>query len=44
MRNIYKLNQLLRAYDSAMLEMRPVEKKLLEKQISTLNYSMEKGT
>jgi dynein heavy chain len=43
-KNIDKLNQLLRSYNAAMLEMRPVEKKLLEKQISSLNYSMDKGT
>ena len=43
MKNIDKLNQLLRSYNAAMLEMRPVEKKLLEKQILSLNYSMDKG-
>lgn len=44
MKNVDKLNQLLRSYNSAMLDMRPVEKKLLEKQISALNYCMDKGT
>ena len=43
MRNIDKLNQLLRNYNSAMLDMRPVEKKLLEKQSMSLDYSREKG-
>ena len=42
-RHINKLNQLLRAYNTALLELRPVEKKLLTKQINKLNRSMEKG-
>ena len=43
MKNIDKLMQLLRSYDQAMTRMRPVEKKLLEYQITTLNCSMDKG-
>jgi len=43
MKNIDKLKQLLRSYDQAMLNMRPVEKKLLERQIETLNWTMDKG-
>ena len=42
-RHINKLNQLLRAYNSALLELRPVEKKLLTKQINKLNRLMDKG-
>lgn len=43
MKNIDKLMQLLRSYDQAMTKMRPVEKKLLEYQITLLNSSMDKG-
>jgi dynein heavy chain len=42
-RHINKLNQLLRAYNSALDELRPVEKKLLTKQINKLNRLMDKG-
>lgn len=35
--------QLLRSYDQAMTRMRPVEKKLLEYQITQLNCHMDKG-
>lgn len=43
MRHIDKLNQLLRGYNSALSNLKPVEKKLLEKQISKLNRWMDKG-
>jgi dynein heavy chain len=42
-RHINKLNQLLRAYNIALGELRPVEKKLLTKQINKLNRLMDKG-
>ena len=43
MRHIDKLNQLLRGYNSALLNLRPVEKKLLEQQIKKLDSLMDKG-
>jgi hypothetical protein len=43
MRHIDKLNQLLRGYNSALLNLRPVEKKLLEQQIKKLDGLMDKG-
>ena len=42
-RHINKLNQLLRSYNQALTELRPVEKKLLTKQINKLNRLMDKG-
>ena len=42
-RHINKLNQLLRSYNSALTELRPVEKKLLTKQINKLDRLMNKG-
>ena len=43
MRYIDRLNQLLRSYNSALSNLRPVEKKLLEKQIEKLDNCMSKG-
>jgi hypothetical protein len=43
MRHIDKLQQLLRGYNSALLNLRPVERSLLEKNINTLNELMNKG-
>ena len=43
MRHVDKLNQLLRSYNQAMSNLKPVEKKLLEKQIMKLNRWMDKG-
>lgn len=43
MRYVDKLNQLLRCYNSALSHLKPVEKKLLEKQINKLNKWMDKG-
>jgi dynein heavy chain len=43
MKYIDKLNQLLRGYNSALSYLKPVEKKLLEKQIDKLNKWMDKG-
>lgn len=43
MRYVDKLNQLLRGYNSALSNLKPVEKKLLEKQIMKLNRWMDKG-
>ena len=43
MRYVDKLNQLLRSYNSALNHLKPVEKKLLEKQIMKLNKWMDKG-
>jgi len=43
MRHIDKLNQLLRGYNSALQNLRPVEKKLLEQNINKLNSLMDKG-
>ena len=43
MRHIDKLNQLLRAYNSALGDLRTGERNLLSKQISTLNRKMSKG-
>lgn len=44
MRHIDKLHQLLRGYDSALQNLRPVERSLLEKNINSLNDLMDKGT
>ena len=43
MRHVDKLNQLLRGYNTALSNLKPVEKKLLDKQISKLNRWMDKG-
>lgn len=43
MRHVDKLNQLLRGYNSALSNLKPVEKKLLELQIMKLNRYMDKG-
>ena len=43
MRYVNKLNQLLRSYNSALSNLKPVEKKLLEKQIAKLNRWMDNG-
>jgi len=43
MRYVDKLNQLLRGYNSALSNLKEVEKKLLEKQITKLNKWMDKG-
>lgn len=43
MRHIDKLNQLLRAYNTAMSNMKPVERKLLQSEIAMLNMKMDKG-
>jgi dynein heavy chain len=43
MRHIDKLNQLLRGYNSALQNLRPVEKGLLEQNINKLNSLMDKG-
>jgi len=43
MRHIDKLHQLLRGYNSALMNLRPVERSLLEKNINTLNDLMNKG-
>ena len=43
MKNIDKLNQLLRGYNSALQNLRPVEKGLLQEQINSLNALMDKG-
>lgn len=42
-RYVDKLNQLLRGYNSALSNLKEVEKKLLEKQITKLNKWMDKG-
>jgi dynein heavy chain len=44
MRHVDKLNQLLRSYNSALGDLRIIEKKLLTREISKLNAKMEKGT
>lgn len=44
MRHVDKLNQLLRGYNTALSNLKPVEKKLLDKKISTLNRWMDKGS
>lgn len=43
MRQIDKLNQLLRNYDSALGNLQPIQKKLLESQLGELNTQMDKG-
>lgn len=43
MKYVDKLNQLLRGYNLALSHLKPVEKKLLEKQIEKLNKWMDKG-
>ena len=43
MKYVDKLNQLLRGYNFALSNLKPVEKKLLEKQIDKLNKWMDKG-
>ena len=43
MRHVDKLSQLLRGYNSALSNLKVVEKKLLEKQIQKLNRWMDKG-
>jgi hypothetical protein len=43
MRHIDKLNQLLRGYNSALLNLRKVEMKLLAQNIKKLNDLMDKG-
>ena len=43
LRSVDKLNQLIREYNKALSGLKPVEKKLLEKQISRLNTMMNKG-
>lgn len=43
MRYIDRLNQLLRSYNSALSNLRPVEKKLLERQVGQLDSCMSKG-
>lgn len=43
MHHIDKLNQLLRGYNSALQQLRPVEKGLLEQNINKLNSLMDKG-
>lgn len=43
MRYVDKLNQLLRGYNLALSNLKPVEKRLLEKQIDKLNKWMDKG-
>lgn len=42
-RNIDKLNQLLRSYDSVLVDLKPIEQSLLQNQIGTLNGIMRKG-
>jgi hypothetical protein len=44
MGHIDKLHQLLRGYDSALQNLKPVERSLLEKNIISLNELMDKGT
>jgi len=44
MRHVDKLNQLLRGYTSALSNLKPVEKKLLQTQIARLNTRMDKGS
>jgi dynein heavy chain len=44
MRHVDKLNQLLRGYNTALSNLKPVEKKLLDKQINKLNRWMDKGS
>jgi dynein heavy chain len=44
MRHIDKLHQLLRGYDSALQDLKPVERSLLDKNIIGLNELMNKGT
>lgn len=43
MRHVDKLCQLLRGYNDALSNLKPVEKKLLEKQIKKLDRWMDKG-
>jgi hypothetical protein len=42
-RNIDKLNQLLRSYDSVLSDLKPIETNLLRNQIEILNGTMQKG-
>ena len=42
-RHIDKLNQLLRSYDSVLIDLKPIEQSLLTNQIGTLNGIMRKG-
>jgi len=42
-RHIDKLNQLLRSYDSVLMDLKPIEQSLLTNQIGTLNGIMRKG-
>jgi dynein heavy chain len=44
MRHVDKLSQLLRGYNTALSNLKPVEKKLLDKQINKLNRWMDKGS
>lgn len=43
MRHVDKLNQLLRGYNQALSNLKPVEKRLLDKQITKLDRWMDKG-
>jgi hypothetical protein len=43
MKHIDKLQQLLRAYNNALDGLKPVERKLMQGEIKSLNRFMEKG-
>jgi hypothetical protein len=43
MRHVDKLNQLLRGYQSAVSDLRPVERRLLHNDIEKLDKNMDKG-
>lgn len=43
MRHVDKLNQLLRSYNIAVSNLKPVERRLMQTDISKLNRHMEKG-
>jgi len=43
MRHVDKLNQLLRGYNSALNNLKPVEKKLMQTDIKKLQRHMDKG-
>ena len=43
MRHVDKLNQLLRSYNVAVSNLKPVERRLMQTDISKLNRHMEKG-
>jgi hypothetical protein len=43
MKHIDKLQQLLRSYDGALSGLKPVERKLMQGEIKSLNRFMEKG-